>query len=41
MPDNVTRSGRRDLYDHLIKVGVIQHWIFSIQLELEIRDCSS
>ena len=24
MPDNVTRSGRRDLYDHLINAGVIQ-----------------
>ena len=24
MPDNVTRSGRRDLYGHLINAGVIQ-----------------
>ena len=24
MPDSVTRSGRRDLYDHLIYAGVIQ-----------------
>ena len=24
MPDNVTRSGRKDLYDHLINAGVIQ-----------------
>ena len=24
MPDNITRSGRRDLYDHLINAGVIQ-----------------
>ena len=24
MPDNVTRSGRRDLYDHLINAGVIR-----------------
>ena len=24
MPDNVTRSGRRDLYNHLINAGVIQ-----------------
>lgn len=24
MPDNNTRSGRRDLYDHLINAGVIQ-----------------
>lgn len=24
MPDNISRSGRRDLYDHLINAGVIQ-----------------
>ena len=24
MPYNITRSGRRDLYDHLINAGVIQ-----------------
>lgn len=24
MPDSITRSGRRDLYDHLINAGVIQ-----------------
>ena len=32
MPDSITRSGRRDLYDHLINAGVIQTFKFTILL---------
>ena len=45
MPDNVTRSGRRDLYDHLINAGVIQAlniydsaWIKNAGIDRELYD---